>query len=474
MSFTTDEEITDEDDGAVSARERRLMLAALVARQHAESLAGPRSEDRPEDWRELDVSLLDDRRIAVPAFPVDLLPSPWREWIVDTAHAVGVAPDYVAQSVLAALTALCGAGVVVRVTPDWSEPLVLWQAPVGPPAGGKSRGIGTMRRVLATLAEERRAGADCAKPSPIIFGEAAPEALRDALAANPPGILVWRDDPPADLAAVAMWREGWAAGAVAFRRAHGPPLAPTRAPLSLLATMLPERLGEALALDHGLAARFLYAWPALPAWCQLAVRPALRSDEALTMLRRVAQRVGTPDDPLLLAVDEHGQKAFDAFLAGLQAGLGKADGLEACWLGNGPGTVARLAGALELLGWSGLKSAGRPGAIGRAQIEAATALWAGYFRPHARAVFQQAAPDDVMAKVRRAARWLKAAVKAEGSREDIRREALSQSVDAHEAEMVIGRLTAAGMLRLIDLDSAPRRGPRMRRWQVNPALTEMV
>ena len=138
-----------------------------------------------------------------------------------------------------------------------------------------------------------------------------------------------------------------------------------------------------------------------------------------------------------------------------------------------PGTVARLAGALELLGWSGLVSAGRPGAIGRDHVETAAALWTSYFRPHARAVFQQAAPSNCTAQVRRTARWLKAAGKAVVSREDIRRDALSQSINAHEVEMVIGRLTTAGMLRF--MDTKPRRTvarafgvgrsiPRWRKW----------
>jgi hypothetical protein len=451
----------DQQDDTPSPRHQRLMLAALIANR------------RDDDWPELDTSLLDDKRPPVPAFPLDLLPPPWRDWIADTALSVGAAPDYVVQSVLAAMAGLCGAGVRVRVTPAWSEPMVLWQMPVGPPSAGKSRALAPLRRLLATLVEERRAGADRAKPSPFVFGEAAPEALRDAVAAHPQGILVWRDEPMGDVATVAGWRDGWAAGEVAFRRPHGPPLAPMRAPISLLATVLPERLGETLADDHGLAARLLYAWPQLANWCPLAERPALREDEALKRLRRVMQRVGTPDDPLELVVDTHGQKAFDSVLAGLQADLATAEGLEACWLGNGPGTVARLAGVLELLGWSGLTSAGRPGAIGRAHVEAAAALWSDYFRPHARAAFQQTAPDGFRDRLRRAARWLKAAGRTEVSREDIRRVALSQSVTAGEAEGVIGCLTAAGMLRRIDSDS-PRRGPPMRRWQVNPALTEMV
>ena len=112
------------------------------------------------------------------------------------------------------------------------------------------------------------------------------------------------------------------------------------------------------------------------------------------MLRRIGRLARTPDDPLVLSFDQRGVEAFDGFLAGLHADRRRTEGLEAAWLGKGWSTVARLAGALELLAWSGTDAPGLPGHIGREQVEAAAALWTGYFRPHARAVFDRAAPSD--------------------------------------------------------------------------------
>jgi hypothetical protein len=64
-------------------------------------------------------------------------------------------------------------------------------------------------------------------------------------------------------------------------------------------------------------------------------------------------------------------------------------------------------------------------------------------------------------------RWLRTHGRTEASREDIRREALGQSLDAEGAEALIGELVRAGWLR-------PRvertRGRSRRRWDVNPAL----
>ena len=132
-------------------------------------------------------------------------------------------------------------------------------------------------------------------------------------------------------------------------------------------------------------------------YCPLASGRIATDDDALRMLRRLGRLARTPDDPLVLSFDQRGVEAFDGFLAGLHADRRRTEGLEAAWLGKGRSTVARLAGALELLAWSGTDAPGLPGHIGREQVEAAAALWTGYFRPHARAVFDRAAPIGLRA-----------------------------------------------------------------------------
>jgi hypothetical protein len=134
--------------------------------------------------------------------------------------------------------------------------------------------------------------------------------------------------------------------------------------------------------------------------------------------------------------------------------------------------VARLAAALELLAWSGSGAPGLPGHIGRDQVEAAAALWTGYFRPHARAVFDCAAPADSERRVRRVARWLKDSGTTVVSREDIRRKALGQAVNASDADQVLYRLHFLGFIRPSRLDDREGPGRPAKRWQVNPALAE--
>src|SRR5260370_41735809 len=77
-------------------------------------------------WPELDVSILEEERGAVPPFPLDLLAQPWRDWVSDTAASAGAPTDYVVQAVLAALAALCGPGVAARFPPGRFGPPGVW------------------------------------------------------------------------------------------------------------------------------------------------------------------------------------------------------------------------------------------------------------------------------------------------------------------------------------------------------------
>src|SRR6266851_8428090 len=451
-------------------------------------------------WPDLDVSILEEKRGAVPPFPLDLLAQPWRDWVGDTAASAGAPADYVVQAVLAALAGLCGAGVAVRITPVWSEPLVLWQAVVGEPSSGKSSALASMRRLLGSIEAERRvhddvrqeAHAERAKEagscdafvrSQVVVADTALETIADVVSGNPRGVILWRDEPTwlAQLGEAgndggdrARWREAWSAGSVTLKcRTGKSPLHLERFPVSILATTPPDGLKELLEEgDDGPAARFLYVWPGPQPYCPLADGKIAPDDDALRMLRRIGRLARTPDDPLVLSFDRHGVEAFDGFLAGLHADRRRTEGLEAAWLGKGRSTVARLAGALELLAWSGSDAPGLPGHIGREQVEAAAALWTGYFRPHARAVFDRAAPSGFEHQVRRAARWLKEAGATVVSREDIRRRALGQALNASDTNQVLHRLHFLGFVRPDRCDDREGPGRPANRWQVNPALVE--
>ena len=429
-------------------------------------------------WPEIEPSLLEDGRPPVPSFPLDVLPQPWRGWVADTAHGAGAPEDYVAQSLLAAVAGLTGAGVRAQVTAAWSEPLVLWQALVGAPSSGKTSALETIRQPLASVEKLLLRGVG-QKTEPdgsrrIVSADPAFAALAAAVKASPAGVLLWRDDPSAWLAvlgrdaSVRKDGRGWLLDAWS---AQVPAARDQRLAVSIVGSLHVERLGEALEdADDGLAARFLFAWPSPPPWRGLAEARPAREDEAVTMLHRLSGAVGTPEKPLVLACEEDAVKAFDRFLVGLCDEVRCVEGLQAGWLGRGRGTIPRLAAAFALLAWAERPGDRLPRAIGREQLQAATRLWQDYFRPHARAVFDRGAPTTQDRQTRRVVHWLRRRKAREVSREDIRRSALCQSATAAAADQVIFRLEAAGILRALRDEPFSRNGRPARRWQVNPAL----
>ena len=479
-------------------------------------------------WPELDTSLLEDARGRVPAFPLDVFPDEWRQWVDDTAQSAGTAVDYVAQGVLAAVAALGGAGVRVRVTPAWSESLVLWLALVGSPSSGKSPALASVREQLAQIEEgvreddehrrsrhaakledariaNERWKADCESaadegrpaplrpleaafdqpfvPSQIVVADATMEALADVVAGNPRGVILWRDELTAWLANLnryanggsdrVHWLEAWAAAGITVnRRSRTTPLHLPKFPVSVVGSIQPDRLAEAFqGSDDGMAARFLYAWPELPEYTPLMDRRVPRDDMALALLQHIAA-VSNPEQPLTMTFDTQAVRTFDKFLRGLheEAASQASDGLQAGWLGKGRGTVARLAGVLTLLDWSENGQQDAPRTIDRDTVEAAATLWRDYFRPHAETVFNQAGKIDRDKHARRVVRWLRTTQAREVGRINLRREALAQSVDAMETDRVIARLEEAGVLRLASSVTGPKGGNTKRRWTVNPAL----
>src|SRR5712664_1413971 len=150
--------------------------------------AKPASAEAQAGWPAPDPSLLEDGRPVVPAFPLDVLPQPWREWVSDTAGGAGAPVDYVAQAVLGAVAGLCGAGVKACVTQSWSEPLILWQALVGAPSAGKTPALDAIGRPLASVEKLlRRDGADGPeKNQRVVVRDADLAALTRSVAARPP------------------------------------------------------------------------------------------------------------------------------------------------------------------------------------------------------------------------------------------------------------------------------------------------
>jgi hypothetical protein len=133
--------------------------------------------------------------------------------------------------------------------------------------------------------------------------------------------------------------------------------------------------------------------------------------------------------------------------------------------------VLRLSGTLCFLEWAWSGGA-EPQAIEARHIESAVLLWKGYLWPHGRAALRLVGLSDKHSHARAVLRWLHAGNKAAVSREEVRREALAQRLDAGETQALLDMLVRAGWLREAPVKaSGPGRPPR--RWEVNPRLFEV-
>jgi hypothetical protein len=330
--------------------------------------------------------------------------------------------------------------------------------------------MASVRELLGVIEAERAAGD---KSSASVVTDTSLTAAVDAVIDNPRGVVVWGEDSAEWLAGAidtrrTSWLQAWSAQPMSLGARHV-----ERFAASLLLALPADRVAELLTAE-ALAGRFLFAWPTPPEHCPLGAAEPARDADALAALRRIAAKVGRPDDPLELLVDKRGLGVLNDFLAGLSAELREAavqerEGLETAWLGKGRGTVARLAGVLELLAWSETGPSGPPGHIGAEQMERAVRLWSEYFRGHARALFHRTVVSEREQQARQVARWLRQQGRPDVSREDVRREALRRTVNASDAEQVLYRLRDAGIVQRINYRMTGAGRPP-NRWWVNPAL----
>lgn len=431
------------------------------------------------DWPPIDAALLTGGRRDVPTFPLEVLPPAWRAWVADRARGLSAPVDYAAQCLLGAVSGTCGAGVELRITPEWTEPLVLWQALIGPSSSGKSAVLERLREILGTIeAAVRRShgepedGPSCIAVDTPTLGDIAP-----VVAANPRGVVLWRDHPSAwlrtlgeDADGCAAWRRAWSARRFTTPPAEddAPPLRLERFAVGILGTLEPEHLTELDLADGGLASRFLYAWPDAAPFCPFAERRQSKADDSVRMLLRIEEQARQSSGPLALAFESSALDSLETFLARLHRETSDAEGLEAAWLGKGPANTVRLAAALHLLGWS--EDATRPpGAIDRSTLQAAVTLWNDYFRPHALAVINRAGPNELERHTRRVLRWLKASRHRTVSGREVRCAALGRTVNAGQTADVMDRLRNAGVVRPMS-SARIGAGRPPEHWEINPAI----
>ena len=297
-------------------------------------------------------------------FPVHELPGPLARYVADTARARQCDPAAVALPLLAALAGTIGNTRMVRMTPAWLAPSVLWAAVVAPSGAVKSPGfhaalfpIEQIDRAEREAWQERKATFDGlqleyeadlsgwkkkgksnrgelpeapAEPKlpRIIAEDVTLQALASLLDENPRGVLLARDElsgwvrsfdqfTAGSGADLARWLEIYRAGPLRVdRKGDGHVFVPGAA-VSVAGTIqtaiLPEVFGgkEQAA---GLLARFLLASPPEPARNWSAMRTARRPDvDAIVAIFESLRALDLPEDgepPRALDLDDEAVNAY--------------------------------------------------------------------------------------------------------------------------------------------------------------------
>lgn len=244
-------------------------------------------------------------------FPLDALPGVLRDFVAETAAALGCDPAFVALPTLAATASTIGTTRVVALKSSWREPATVWAAVVARSGTLKSpafdAAVAPLRRLesdaiaahgaehdahgvallhhereLAAWRRDKSGGDPPAKPEApprrrFIVADATVEALAPILEANPRGVLLARDELAGWLGGFDAYRNGRGADAAHWLEFHrGGTLAVDRktgdkrtihvrrAAVSVCGTIQPGTLARGLTAEHfdsGLAARLLLAQP---------------------------------------------------------------------------------------------------------------------------------------------------------------------------------------------------------------------
>jgi len=316
--------------------------------------------------------------------------------------------------------------------------------------------------------------------------DATPAKLTELLRARPYGTLIIRDE----LAGLfrnmlryggsdrEFYCECWDGKAYNFERMDRS-IAIPHLLIGITGGFQPDKLARAFKEDEdGLYARVLFAWPAKQSY-----RPLTDAIEEVevgfegALVRLINLTADDADGGLVVTavpLSPQAREAFEEFRKEVDKANAALDGREGEWWAKAPGHALRLSGTLAYLDWA-RRTAGQaiivaePNRIEKPFLDAAVRLVRDYFWPHSRAALRQIGLSEQHRNARRVLRWLRMNRKADAGREEVRRFALTRSLDADATENLLGQLERAGWLRLVVTQTG---GRPSRRWQVNPKLSD--
>ena len=305
------------------------------------------------------------------------------------------------------------------------------------------------------------------------------EQLGELLQARPQGILRLTDELSAMFTNMSrynggqdneFWLEAWNGHSYKVERVSRT-LQIEHLLIGVVGGLQPDKLATAFeGPADGMYARLLFSWPSEPGYRPLNDEALEIDPDILNALSRLNDLAELADGRLVkhwLGLSEGARLEFEQFRQFVHLEREAVDGRDREWLAKSPAHVLRLSGTLCLLDWA-MQGGPIPSEVGAGHMGAAIRLVREYFWPHARASLRQIGLTERHIHARRVLRWIRARGKAELSREEVRREALGQKLDAEQTDGVLEALMRASWVREIEIASSG--GRPARRWQVNPLL----
>src|SRR5262245_42286789 len=320
------------------------------------------------------------------------------------------------------------------------------------------------------------------------------EKLAALLQVRPRGMMLLRDELAGLFANMGrysggsdrpFWLEAWVGGRHVVERVSGT-IVVDHLLVGVVGSFQPDKLARAFQGDEdGMYGRFLYGWASTPDYRPLTnevaeIEPELQS-ALKALIRLPAEGADNVFAPQVIQLSQEAVARFEDYRRYVDKMKRALDGVERQWLVKSESQVLRLAGALTYFTWAFTLGASgtnglamitadlEPHEIGEEFMTAAIRLVREYFWPHARAALRQIGLTDRHRNARRALRWIAAHGKHEVSREDIRRDALGQSLDAEQTQELIDAIVRWGWLKesTAKVEGA---GRLKRRWRINPKL----
>jgi Protein of unknown function (DUF3987) len=484
------------------------------------------------DWADPDWSVLDDRRGELPDFPIGVFSPAWQSWAANAAHGAGVTVDHVLVPLLSVAGSLVGTARRAQASRSWTEPFAMWGAIVGYSGTGKTPGLDVTKRALSKIEHDRKkriadlqrqhdskteraraefkawqaAVKDATEkglPSPpkpadaevpdefvaprLYVSNVTIERLAVLLNARPRGMLLIADELAGLFLNLArysggsdreFWLEAWNGKQYVVERMGRPAVTVDHLLVGLTGGFQPDKLARSFHGDaDGLYTRMLFAWPREPSYQALTDDIGEVEPQFENALVRLIDLPAEEDGQIIITavpLSVEARAHFEQFRQFTHQEKPALDGREREWWAKAPAHVLRLAGVLAYLDWA-MRTAGQPmlaqepERIEVAFVDAAVCLVRDYFWPHSRAALRQIGLSERHANARRALRWIRRHRKESVSREEIRRDALGQSLDADQTQELLEALERAGWLRRVDTSTGKKGRPRSV-WQVNPAL----